>query len=120
MALDFNSIENAAYYMKHSLEKQGYKIEATSAPSVTYPSLDDYRKFVSLTQRILDSSDKLLGYITYRVTQTTSVKHPMFSSYEVFDSAYASLQKYHLKDYSSADICFKTVYDYILNHFKMV
>lgn len=121
MALDFNSVENSAYYMKYSLEKKGYQIEATSAPSnLASITLADYRRFVSFTQRILDKSGILKGYITYRVTQTISTKRPRFSSYELFDEVYNSVEKSHLNDYSSPEDCFKYVYNYILTHYKMV
>jgi hypothetical protein len=121
MALNFNSVENAAYYMKCSLEKKGYQVEATSAPSsLSSGASSDYRKFVSFSQRILDGSGVLKGYITYRVTLTTSVKRPKFSSYELFDEVYNSVHKVHLKDYPTADDCFKDVYNYILDHYKMV
>ena len=119
MALDISSIENAAYYMKHALEKEGFIIEATSAPAYSGTSVDSYRKYIAFTQRVLDKSSTLLCYITYRCTQTTAVKHPQFSSYQVLDVAYKEVTgaKWHLKDSPTPEDCFKTVYDFIKKTF---
>lgn len=118
--LEIKTIEAASYYMKHSLEKVGFIVEATYAPSSTGLSVDGYRKYIALTQRVLNSSGTLLGYLTYRCTQTTSVKHPQFSSYQVLDANYNEIDgyKWHLKDFPTPEDCFKRVFDAIKTKFE--
>lgn len=114
--LDLSKIESASYGMRISLSKLGYVVEVTSAPSVdSSKATNDYRKFIALTQRILNSAGTLLCYLTYRCTQTTSVKHPQFSSYQILDVNYLPVPnaKWHLADSPSVDECFKTVYEFI-------
>ena len=122
MALDISTIENAVYYMKYALEKEGFLVEATSAPVYSgTSSVDQYRKYIAFTQRILDKTGThLLCYLTYRCTQTTAVKHPQFSSYQILDVAYKEVAgaKWHLKDCPTPEDCFKVVYDYIIKTFK--
>lgn len=117
--LEIKTIEAAAFYMKHSLEKYGFKVEATSAPSATGLAVDDYRRYIALTQRILDDCDNLKCYLTYRCTKTTAVKPPKFSSYQVLDANYDEIDgfKWHLKDFSTPEECFKKVYDSIVAKF---
>lgn len=122
--LDLSKIESASYAMNVSLSKAGYRVEVTSAPSVdTSKAVNDYRKYIALTQRILDAKDNsLLGYITYRCTQTTSVKHPQFSSYEVLDVTYKPIEdaKFHLDKFPNVDECFKAVYTFIKKTFSLL
>lgn len=122
MSRVIKSVESASSLMKDALEVSGFLVEATSAPSIANnSSLDIYRRYIALTQRLLDSNGQLLCYITYRVTQTRGDIHPSFSSYELLNINYEPITnaKWHLRDYPDSFSCFRIVYNYILSNFNV-
>ena len=106
--VDFTQVEEAIRGMRFlvSTRLEGFTIMHTCAPGKDV----HYNRFVMFTHKIRnDKTNKIVCYITYRSKLPSKDEAPIFSSYEIFDSDYHSLNKFHV-DYTDGSLGQKTLF----------
>lgn len=88
-------VEEAIRAMRVVFDKRHpeFALYPTCAPGDTV----DYNRYIMFTHKIINlKTNTLVCYITYRSKRPVLTEEPTFSSYELLDSSYSSLGKYHL------------------------
>ena len=88
-------VEEAIRAMRVVFEKNhpNFLLCPTCAPGDTV----DYNRYIMFTHKIINpATNTLVCYITYRSKRPVLTEEPVFSSYEILDSGYSSIGKYHL------------------------
>lgn len=117
--LDLTQVEEAIRAVRFMVTRKnpGFTIMSTCAPGKDAR----YNRYVMFTHKIRnDTTNEIMCYITYRCKLPLKEEAPIFSSYEIFNDSYMSLNKFHV-DYSDGSLGRKTfdeVYAYISSLLK--
>lgn len=107
--IDLTGVEEAIRAMRFMVTRKhpGFTIMPTCAPGKD----EKYNRFVMFTHKIRnDATNQIVCYVTYRSKLPQKEEAPAFSSYEVFDSAYKSINKFHV-DHTDGTLGRKTFDD---------
>lgn len=107
--IDLTQVEEAIRAMRLLVtsRNEGFTIMHTCAPGKDV----HYNRFVMFTHKIRnDKTNQIVCYITYRSKLPTKDEAPAFSSYEIFDGDYKSINKFHI-DYSDGTLGHKTFFE---------
>lgn len=107
--IDLTQVEEAIHAMRFMVARNnsGFTIMHTCAPGKD----EHYNRFVMFTHKIRnDATNQIVCYITYRSKLPTKEDAPTFSSYEIFDGDYKSINKFHV-DYTDGTLGRKTFDD---------
>lgn len=107
--IDLTQVEEAIHAMRFMVARNnsGFTIMHTCAPGKD----EHYNRFVMFTHKIRnDATNQIVCYITYRSKLPTKEDAPTFSSYEIFDGDYKSINKFHV-DHTDGTLGRKTFDD---------
>ena len=107
--IDLTQVEEAIRAMRYMVTRgnPGFTIMHTCAPGKD----ERYNRFVMFTHKIRnDATNTIVCYITYRSKLPAKEVAPTFSSYEIFDGSYKSINKFHV-DFSDGTLGRKTFDD---------
>lgn len=93
--IDLTQVEEAIRAMRYMVTRcnPGFTIMHTCAPGKN----ERYNRFVMFTHKIRnDATNEIVCYITYRSKLPSKEEAPIFSSYEIFDGSYKSIDKVHV------------------------
>lgn len=93
--LDLTQVEEAIRAIRYMVTRKnpGFTIMSTCVPGKN----ERYNRYVMFTHKIRnDATNEIICYITYRSKLPSREEAPTFSSYEILNDSYVSLNKIHV------------------------